>query len=557
MSVSVSPERIIHVSSRGGYVDPDTISEDFACICSINPREGVRALQGQRTALFALDSYGNCATEMAKALISEGAYNAYVHYFYPRFNSNKTLLENRFQQLFRQLVPTQKGKGEGIDLFTTIFSIDFILGALKGKDRQVFDHLFILPSHQNKITVECSKIEKIVKASNEQLKKRFSSFSYLQFNGNLSFKTTPDIRSENQRGGYFSNFRSRDLYKVVAQKSKAFDPVTHKRLFKETLIITDCKNFLNQSSLSTAQNWKKEIPKKSCFDRLNGCRVAIVVHGMNNTAPEAYDSYGKLSSQIHMNYDYLIYYIWPGAGILAHQSYNNAQDRRLTSQYAELLKNLKNGSAKIDVIAHSMGNRFTLQTLKLLKSDFKNVLSNFFMVAPAVPHDCFEEEKKLYYQSSHLADNIFVLWTSHDNAMKVYPTYPMGAPSISGLGHGARNPQKLPPHVMTIELSSIVPGHGLAKFDKSFPLIQRLGAYKKERSAVKMDELQREVHAFFQERNLPLRNTQSVYLGHGVGEEGTVFERPVCDFKGNMTPTKCLYDPDGIFDNRVPLRSGL
>lgn len=548
MSGGVKSKQVIHVSSRAGYVNPYEISETPAYIYSIDPAEGAKTLRHKRTALFALDSYGNCAIDMAKALIAENVYDVHMHYLYPNPIRDLTniipkatyeSLVERFYRILKQFASNPPGGLERtIDLFATVFSLKFILKSLERVSEKFFDRLFILPSRFNESSFEMLGVKTL--SLDEQLKRHFTSLSYPFLEGGvfLEVRTIPEVSS---RKGISNIIRFQDIYKAIALKSKELTP-SSKRTSRETLIVSDCKNLVDQNQLSKVQHWNKEFPKKECFKLLAGKRVAILVHGMDNTADEAYDSYKKLASQIYGNYDYILYYIWPGAGKLAHQSYNHAKDEKLTSHYAELLTNLKkNRLTSIDVIAHSMGNRFTLQTLSLFKAQSEKVIDNFFMVAPAVPNDCFEQEKKLYYEPSHLIKNVFVLWTEYDKAMMIYPIYPAGSPSIKGLGDGVRSANKLPEHVMAIELSSIVPGHGLAEFENAFPLIHRLGAYKKRNTSAEMDELQSEVHAFFQERRISTRYTQWVDVG-----EGMVFEHPICQFKNNKSPTRCLYDSAGV-----------
>ncbi|MFI5343350.1 MAG: alpha/beta hydrolase [Chlamydiales bacterium] len=583
----VDPKKIIHLSSREGYINSYEISETMACIYSIDPSEGSRVLKNRRTALLVLDSFGTCTTRMVEALIAENAYDVHVHYLYPKVLCQSSL-KKHFYQFLLQLTSAPGGLNGTIDLFTTPFSTGFALESLKAIPGKFFDGLFIVPScNSHTASKELLLIKQIVNklSSDEHFNSHFTSCSYPSSNGpSLEIITITEsclqkgnsngyrslfngpphphysggnllrarITPENgQKRGYSNLFVPRkSVYEVIALKCKELDSPSSTRALKETLIVSDCENFLNQDCFSGVQQWKKKLPNKEWLKRLAGSKVAIFVHGMNNTAAEAYDSYALLSSQIYQNYDYLLYYIWPGASVLAHESYNNAKNKKLTTQYRELLENLKKDpSTTVDVIAHSMGNRFTFETLNLLQDHSEKVIDNFFMVAPAVPHDCFEKEQELYYHSSQFIKNIFVLWTDHDMAMSFYPTYPAGSPLTKGLGHGVKSAEKLPSHVMAIALSGIVPGHGLVEFNQAFPLISRLGVFKRRYPSAKMEELQSEVHAFFREKNLPIRYKQWIDLG--LHDDGMLFEHPVCQFKDTQSPTKCLYDPHGIFDDRL------
>lgn len=539
MSNDANSRQIIHVSSRAGYVDPGEISETPAYFYSIDPEESATIIKNRRTALFALDlnTHINYAqAPIIKGLIAKNAYDVHMHYLYPnrtynRAKDNFDSLTDRFYQILKQLASIQGGLGRTIDLFTTLSSMQFILKSLVRIPEQFFDRLFIIEdmtvNNADQRLMYAAKLKNMANLSKDERSKRhFTSIKWANPN----------------------------RFIAIEPKSEEIN-LSSKRTLRQTLIVSDCKNFLDGNEFSQVQEWKKEFPKEECFKFLAGKQVAILVHGMANTAEEAYESYDKLSPQILKNYDYILYYIWPAGGFPPTAFFtarNNAENAKLKNQYAEMFKNLKkNPLGKTDIIAHSMGNYFTLQTLSLFKAQSEKMINNFFMIAPAVRNDCFEKEKKLFYKQSDLIKNIFVLWTSKDEAMTPYY---WGSGLKSGLGTGVNNRCKIPTHLMAIELSKIVPGHGLTKFEKAYSLIDRLVSYKKRKPSATMSELQNVVDEFLREKGILTQDKLVISRENSVciNNNSPLVHSPRVFGRNNISP---LVDSAGILNknNKSPL----
>jgi esterase/lipase superfamily enzyme len=154
-------------------------------------------------------------------------------------------------------------------------------------------------------------------------------------------------------------------------------------------------------------------------------------------------------------YDATIGYLWPGYS--NHAKYLEA--RRNTAlaapKFREFLETVNGIASKIDVAAHSLGNRLVLEALKEKKA-IKPLIENFLSVAPAVDEDSIYRGQ-IFYLSTKLCKNMYVFFSKRDDVLKwIFPL-----PELhEALGYeGDQNPTKLPENIQMIDCSAIVDGH--------------------------------------------------------------------------------------------------
>jgi esterase/lipase superfamily enzyme len=145
----------------------------------------------------------------------------------------------------------------------------------------------------------------------------------------------------------------------------------------------------------------------------HGKNILLLVHGYNNDPEEALNTYRliniHLSSFAHQPklYDLIIGYLWPGDD----SSLEYYDAKRHVSKLAKTMRShlefLSASAARVDVLAHSMGNRLMLEALNYHSNVTKKIIHNFYSFAAAVDNESIEINEK-YYPSTLNCEKIFV-----------------------------------------------------------------------------------------------------------------------------------------------------
>lgn len=244
-------------------------------------------------------------------------------------------------------------------------------------------------------------------------------------------------------------------------------------------LASDRQNFWDASQLSSQTEWKKideEDPKKGLLDvegwtdaleDLEGRRCLLFIHGFDDNEATVLTNYLTLHSNLtrwvtsedgNGLYDRFIGYVWPGCSSFL--EYFKAEKNAL--QCAPRLKNLivelSKRVARLDVFAHSMGNRLLLESLNegKVSAGFFPV-QHFYSMAPAVNHKALDEGHFFHRACSNIGE-IAVFFSSHDPVEEWF--YPL-AEFARALGtDGDASPLELPTNVQTIDCTALVSSHG-------------------------------------------------------------------------------------------------
>jgi esterase/lipase superfamily enzyme len=212
------------------------------------------------------------------------------------------------------------------------------------------------------------------------------------------------------------------------------------------------------------------------FPEFMGKRVLMLIHGFNNSAGEALMTYELINEHFsHLQdesgrelYDVVIGYLWPGNDRRTDYFSAKRHAEKLASRMKETLAQLASQALKIDLFAHSMGNRLMLEALKLLPCHpDKKPIENFYSLAPAVDNEALERGEE-YYSSTKQCENIFVFHSEEDNVLKyLYLT----AERDRALGFkGEENSRYVPMNVQFIDCTAFVGGH--SEYFHTSPLYQ-------------------------------------------------------------------------------------
>ncbi len=242
---------------------------------------------------------------------------------------------------------------------------------------------------------------------------------------------------------------------------------------------SDRADFWNADSpsLKTEElNTTSHLESMPNFSECMGKRVLMLIHGFNNTADDALTTYHLVNEHFsHLQdesgqelYDVIIGYLWPGDD--KKSDYFDAKKHAdlLANRMKESISHLASQALKIDLFAHSMGNRLILEALKLLPSNpDKKPIENFYSLAPAVDNESIEKGEE-FYPSTKQCKNIFVFHSERDEVLKYLY---LAAERDRALGYeGEEHSRNVPMNVQFVDCTAFVGGH--SEYFQANPLYQ-------------------------------------------------------------------------------------
>ncbi|MGR6962973.1 alpha/beta hydrolase [Geodermatophilus sp. URMC 61] len=160
--------------------------------------------------------------------------------------------------------------------------------------------------------------------------------------------------------------------------------------------------------------------------------LTIFIHGFNNSEPRATDTWEKTYSQLcdrlsDRQLDQLVLYYWPGDATSRQatsaplyfsrvpQAAQCGQD--LASYLAHLAQRIK--TLRLQIVAHSLGSRVALETIRALGGHPKVRVENVLLLAAAVPAGLCEDPRR--YGKSHAAKEVVVHSRNDDVLRRSFP----------------------------------------------------------------------------------------------------------------------------------------
>lgn len=239
-------------------------------------------------------------------------------------------------------------------------------------------------------------------------------------------------------------------------------------LVSQLLLMSDREHFGEPEKLSenTEIAWD-DVAKKLFMDikQLENKKVLCVVHGFNNTAIEAIQSYrivsDRIASLIDVDgkpfYDLVIGYLWPGYDDKLEYYMAREHAVKLKEKMLEHLRFLALKTKSVDVMAHSMGNRLVFEALNFPpKKNAKSLIQNLYSLAAAIDNESIEKNNK-YFHTSKNCNQIFIFHSNKDEVLKFLYTI---AEWDKALGlEGVEDLKMLPDNVQLIDCTSFVSRH--------------------------------------------------------------------------------------------------
>lgn len=232
-------------------------------------------------------------------------------------------------------------------------------------------------------------------------------------------------------------------------------------------LMSDRASFWDAEKIATHTEIMQDSPVKDmslAIEEIKGKNVLLLVHGYNNNPEEALSTYRLIN--VHVSafkdkhhskfYDLVIGYLWPGCDHPWEYYDAKRHVSKLAKQMRSHLEFLSASAARVDVLAHSMGNRLMFEALDYPSDQRKKIVHDFYALAPAVDDESLEKKEKYYYSTQN-CEKLFVFYSKRDNVLKWLYNF---AEWDRALGfEGAEHPNKLPPNVELINYTSLVGQH--------------------------------------------------------------------------------------------------
>jgi esterase/lipase superfamily enzyme len=154
------------------------------------------------------------------------------------------------------------------------------------------------------------------------------------------------------------------------------------------------------------------------FSRAGKDQAFVFIHGYNTSFEDA----ALRTAQIAYDLRYPgvpFFYSWPSQGSLEGYFTDEKNVAKSDLQLYDFLKILvdEGGFEKINIIAHSMGNRVTLNAMMRFRNEEAPVFNHLVMAAPDVDADLFKTEIAPFLQSVSKSNTLYA--SSNDVALAV------------------------------------------------------------------------------------------------------------------------------------------
>ena len=241
-------------------------------------------------------------------------------------------------------------------------------------------------------------------------------------------------------------------------------------LASQLWLMSDRGSFWDAEKISYQTQAERDFNAKDTIaanPEIHGKKILLLVHGYNTDAKEALATYRLINLHVSYLYDLVIGYLWPGYD----DSWEYFEAKHNVPALAEKMRShlecLSASTVRMDVLAHSMGNRLMLEALRYIPSQKKKIVQNYYSLAAAVDDESLENQEK-YYPSTQNCEKMFVFYSKRDDTLKWFYTL---AEQDRALGYeGAEDSDKLPPNVQLINCTSFIGGH--SQYFTSLPIYE-------------------------------------------------------------------------------------
>jgi esterase/lipase superfamily enzyme len=179
------------------------------------------------------------------------------------------------------------------------------------------------------------------------------------------------------------------------------------------LKIKDIKAYKNSNEL-----WQT---LKDKFKNMRRKEALIFIHGYNNSFDSAAIRAGQIGYDLKFK-GVMAFYSWPSAHSTAKYTTDEATIQASEKYLKEFLIGFakKSGASKVNIIAHSMGNRGLLRVVNDIQKEQPSIhFGQIILAAPDVDADLFKHISKAY---TMISDKTTLYVSSEDKAVKLSKT---------------------------------------------------------------------------------------------------------------------------------------
>jgi esterase/lipase superfamily enzyme len=198
-------------------------------------------------------------------------------------------------------------------------------------------------------------------------------------------------------------------------------------------------------------------------------RITVLVHGYNNERLDVLGSYRTIDAQMRLlgflgaaspPYEALVGFAWPGGATGVSFPFARGRADDTAPRFGQLLADLRDGGATVDLNTHSLGTHVALEALR---EGSAQMVRNAWHFASAVDNESIEHGER-YFDASRQAVRFYVFHSKHDPVLRVW--YRLGDffDFDTALGYsGPEDPRAIldhSPHVRVINCKDVVTSHG-------------------------------------------------------------------------------------------------
>lgn len=221
------------------------------------------------------------------------------------------------------------------------------------------------------------------------------------------------------------------------------------------LILSTRRNFSvfrhGQTTWHRADVGNPPIPDEDVRLALAGRRVCVLIHGYN--VGDALGAYAELQLRLYDKYDSFVGVTWPGStlklGFWAARWRAAESGRRIAAALAPIVLH---EDTVLDIQGHSLGCRVALEALQ-----HGLTCRNLILAAPAVGDDDMNADGR-YGEAVNRAARVVVSHSKNDDVLAKAYRFALWDGAL-GL-RGPRQPELVPPHVESWDLSHCIMKHG-------------------------------------------------------------------------------------------------
>ncbi len=199
-------------------------------------------------------------------------------------------------------------------------------------------------------------------------------------------------------------------HKIGEVDGSLWEKIIHLDMSYGEIKVKSIKRYKQNSEL-----WEK---LRKEFKYLKNKEALIFIHGYNNTFESSAIRAGQIGYDLKFK-GIMAFYSWPSVGTKSgypiDEATIQASEKYIKGFLVDFVK--KSNATKVNIIAHSMGNRGLIRVINDIQKENQNIrFGQIILAAPDVDADLFKNIAKAY---TEISDKTTLYVSSNDNAVKL------------------------------------------------------------------------------------------------------------------------------------------